>query len=248
MELFNMEDCKESDLKIPREEERSIRRFHCNKRDALVIKIIRLDRLRDIELIPNIKSANIKIIQLTRDPRAMFNSRFLFYTTFYTKLIPNRGDADQKRALSEYDECNLLLDDLSYVTKTPWIQEKYIRVTYNDIILEPKKWATIIYNFVNLNLPDEVLKWMEGKNSDENYFDGIENSLTTRKNASEMYQKWMTIRWYRVDNIKSTETQCSHILKKLNLNHIFDPEVLIKSYNLFRYKKRLHPNVNITFL
>ena len=208
---------------------RYLRQLHCFRRDAVVIKLIRLDRLRDLQRIPSIEKEDVKVIHLLRDPRAVFNSRMRSAVSFYTDLLPFRGESHQKRALDEYEECNQVCDGIDFAEKTHWLRGKYMAVNYDHMMRNPQWWAEEIYKFVGLRLPDIVREWISGKGVDEEYYSKMQDCLKTRKNAS-LYHSWEGLTFYKVDKAKSTETQCSRAIRKFKKNFAFDPDRELRSY------------------
>ena len=198
----------------------------CRYRDTTVIKVIRLADLSDILKIAQIRSANVKIIQLLRHPVALMMSRrtggVFFMWDSKTELEIVRGEIDQRRikiAWEAFNYCNNHLKAMELVESDPWLKDRYLRVSYHGMSLKPLETAEKVYSFVGATLTDHIKEYI--RNITEAKSEGFKNApkmaLNVYMNSTDLATKWMklvsaTVKYWDVFSI---EAQCKRMFNPL---------------------------------
>ncbi|XP_063679909.1 carbohydrate sulfotransferase 1-like [Bolinopsis microptera] len=224
MELFGEETCKENDwFKGPSIKE--LRQYLCRKRDAVVLKVIRLRRLKDLELIKNIHKADVKVIQLLRDPRGMFRSRGGFKDIFQIRrhqLQWTHHEKWTKLAYEAHTECESYINDIEYAENSPWLRNRYMKVKHDDMATQYLEIAQKLYDFIGLPLPNIVKDFLEEAVNAEDPADnqkdkagdvGKGGTLNTIKNSKAVNDKWLN---WSIDNIRNVDRHCARLIRKMN--------------------------------
>jgi hypothetical protein len=224
LKLFGEETCNEKEwwkgpgIKV-------IRQYLCRKRDAVVLKVIRLRRLKDLELIKNIHLADVRVIQLLRDPRGMFRSRSGFKDIFQVmrnKLQWTKQEKWTKLALEAHTECENYVSDIEYAENSPWLKDRYIKVRHDDMATSSLEIAQKLYDFIGLPLPKLVIDYLEEVVNSKDPEDKPKKvrddtakggTLNTFKNSSTVNEKWL--KW-RLDAIRNVDEHCARFIRKMN--------------------------------
>ena len=209
-----------------------IRQYLCKKRDAAVLKVIRLRRLQDLEMIKNIKTANVKVIHLLRDPRGMFRSRGGFKDIF--QIMRNQlqwtiHDKWQKLGLEAHTECENYMRDMEYGENNPWLKNRYMKIKHDDMATSPFKIAQSLYDFIGLPLAQEVKDYLKkvasihdetGKKEETGNEDTDKGgALNTLRNSTLVNNKWL--KWnYR--SIMNVDKHCARFIKKMDWQFLID--------------------------
>jgi len=227
--LFGEETCDEAKRRGP-VVTTAARQHHCKHRAAVATKVIRLRRLRDLELIRDIDKADIYIIHLLRDPRAMFRSRSGFKEIFLAKrhqLTWTKEEKFTKLGLEAHTECENYMDDIEFARSAPWLRGRYMTVKHDAMSRDPIKTAEEVYKFVGLELPDSItdfLKETTGLGNATVVGDlGRGGSLTTQRDSHEVIHKWM--KWDVKQAIRNIDKHCSRFIRKMEWPLLLDPEV-----------------------
>ncbi len=117
----------------------------CRSGKHIGMKTVRVPNLRYLESIVNDNTLNVKIIQLVRDLRGVYQSRKW------------EGSCDM-----EVTECDEVRDNLEYLKTVPSsLQDHYMLLRYEDLADDPIHMTKIIYDFLGLSVPRGLQIWME---------------------------------------------------------------------------------------
>ena len=229
MELYGEETCSEKEWwKGPGI--KAIRQYLCRKRDAVVLKVIRLRRLQDLELIKNIRWADVKVIQSFRDPRGMFRSRSGFKDIFQImrhQMQWTHQEKWTKLGLEAHTECENYIRDIEYAENDPWLKDRYVKIKHDDMATGYLEIAQHLYDFIGLPLPQIVKDYLEeAANSgdpEENPDPGNNmakgGTLNTLKNSTSVNEKWL--KW-NIINIRNVDKYCARFIRKMNWTFMLD--------------------------
>ena len=230
MELFGNEACSDNIWSM--KTIKGIRQFHCKKRESVVIKLIRLRRIKDLELIQNIRQADVKIIHLLRDPRALFRSRVGYKEIFATKRNKLNWVVSEKFSkigIEAHTECENYVNDIKYARRSIWLLDRYLQVRHDQMSVDPEGTAQKIYKFVGLDMPETVRSYVNGTGNIDTgtnrFFGedaGKEKGLSTLKDSKEILKNWM--KW-EIKPIKHIEAHCARLIRLMNLPFVSQPEL-----------------------
>ena len=200
MDRFGVEEC-------PSQKERSPQSL-CKKRKVLALKVIRLQRIEHLELVPGIKDVNFKVIHLIRDPRGTMNSRQAWPNFYLADLneIKTKPLTPVNMGLAADDLCKREMDNLRYSMNLPdWFQGRYIRITHDDMSLFPVRSAEHIYKFVNLTIPPTLNSWLISHTTSQ-----TKGVLSTSKDSKAILEKWKSL---ELDIIRTIEDKCRGVME-----------------------------------
>ncbi len=127
----------------------------CRSGKHIGMKTVRVPNLRYLESIVNDDTLNVKIIQLVRDPRGVYQSRRSW-----------QGSCDMN-----VTECDEVQKNLEYLKALPSsLQDRYMLLRYEDLADDPIHMTKIIYDFLGLPFPRAVHIWM-GVNAKKSAYD-----------------------------------------------------------------------------
>ncbi|XP_063680376.1 carbohydrate sulfotransferase 4-like [Bolinopsis microptera] len=198
----------------------------CRYRDTTVIKVIRLADLSDILKIAQIRSANVKIIQLLRHPVALMMSRRtggkFFMWDIRTKLMNSKNEITERRtkmAWEAFNYCNNHLKAMELVESDPWLKDRYLRVTHHGMSLKPLEAAEKVYSFIGATLTDDIKDYIRDitEAKSEGFKNAPKEALNVYRNSTDIVTKWKklvsaTVKYWDVFSI---EAQCKRMFKPL---------------------------------
>ena len=202
----------------------------CQYRETTALKVIRLNQLADILKIRNIRTANIKIVHLLRNPLPMMKSRRTGWNYFMwdsMKMLEFVGSTAHENSIKEsyesFEYCHNNMNSIAFVNNEPWLKDRYLRVTHTDMSLEPLVTAQKIYDFIGDELTDEVKNYIvniTGGDPAINSEDGKpkkRNPLEFRKNSAELVTQWENLDWYlKYSDLYNIESQCVRLMDLLS--------------------------------
>ncbi|MGH0165102.1 UNVERIFIED_CONTAM: hypothetical protein FKN15_064405 [Acipenser sinensis] len=216
--------------KCPAMDIKSLER-ECKKYPVIVIKDVRVLDLGVLVPLMQNPSLNLQVIQLFRDPRAVHNSRLKSKqalvresiqvlrskqrTDKYKRLVvPNRSQRADSYVTSAMEViCESWLKDLLFIRSAPqWVTRNYIRLRYEDLVLQPVKQLQSLFRFSNLTLlpaiGDFVLNMTQGdKYSSDKPF------LISSRDAKEAVHAWRER--LSLEQIRQVEAYCSEVMSLL---------------------------------
>ena len=219
MAVSGKESCNEAD---PAPNITQIRQFLCRSKEAVVLKLIRLRRLSDLELIGGIRNTDVRVIYLLRDPRAMFRSRSGFKDIFVAgrnQIDWTREEQLARRGYEAHTECEWYLNDLRFIRDNTWL--KAMGVRHEVYSANPVKVADQIYSFLELPLPQEVREFLgelgRGKGGESR------DSLSTDRDSGAVVRKWFS--WDIKNSIRAVDKHCARLIRELDLPFLVDQEI-----------------------
>lgn len=205
----------------------------CRRRHVTVLKLIRLDKLSDLLKIRQIRAADLRIIHLTRHPTPVMMSRRaggLFYMWRDKGRMVESGYQHYtswraKVAWEMYNYCQNSINNVRFVGKDKWLQERYMLLTHRQMSLNPIETAELIYDFIEEDLPEGVVEHLrditEGKS--RGYETRSDSALETHRNSSELIDKWKNLGlWGKFYNVPLVESHCRGLFEELGLGFSVD--------------------------
>lgn len=186
----------------------------CLSRKVFVAKVIRLSNMKILEhvyedwMVGNdvaaLKGAHqpatLHVLHLVRDPRGTIHSRMhLSKRRFHEEYLQFHPGVTKESfppmedliGFSAWRLCGEIMHGIKLVATRPdWIREKYVRVRFEDIALNPRRETKRLYDLYNLNFTENIAKWI---NSNTNYSgNDLKSRLySMKRNSSHVTQSWM---------------------------------------------------------
>ncbi|XP_063410464.1 carbohydrate sulfotransferase 3-like [Mytilus trossulus] len=187
----------------------------CNRSNTILIKTIRmsLDILFDIfSGIPH-----LKIVHLVRDPRAILNSRDVF---FFEKNAP--VDITSIKT-SAYALCDRMYKDV--ITNKDYNQTKQgaFVLKYECLATDPMTVTKILYNYLNLDYTDSVPNWLQRHTRGNKTEEGKVGAQ--KGNSLSISTKWITRFSQNVS--KLIDKECKILYKSLGIT---DSQSMLQQY------------------
>jgi len=165
----------------------SLANDQCIQSDVQAMKSIRVSGFHQLENVFK-QEENIKIIYLTRDPRAMYNSRRKFGVKEATGIC--------KRYKNNYA---YLTNETDGNKKSDWLKNRLYYIRYEDLSWLPHHYAGEIYNFLDMDPDEQLNNWIDQNtrnSTGEHYFN-------TKRDSRKNLQKWRTVlSWEKVQQIQ----------------------------------------------
>ncbi|XP_053397041.1 carbohydrate sulfotransferase 3-like [Mercenaria mercenaria] len=148
---------------------------YCKKAPVKVMKFIKLRMkylLRFLHVYPN-----LRVVHLVRDPRGIFNSRWVKQKHSHWKLIVQ-------------SHCRTLIEDLTY-SKQILVQypNRLFIVSYENLANEPIRTAQEMFQFASLEFSNNIKMFLENQTLSNR---DTCRHCTQRKNSSATAVKWRT--------------------------------------------------------
>ncbi|XP_071508915.1 carbohydrate sulfotransferase 1-like [Diadema antillarum] len=132
----------------------------CTSRPNTAIKSIRILDINLMQALVQEPDVNLKIIHIVRDPRSMIISRLkLIMPSIKLYNVTELTDT-YRNILIRY--CSNWLQNYEIGHYVPFIRKNYLLVRYEDLALEPFKYAQKVYDFVGVGaeIPPEMRLWI----------------------------------------------------------------------------------------
>ena len=223
----------------------------CKLRRTVVVKLIRLQNLSDIMKIAHIKSANIKIIHLLRNPVPLMMSRKWVASSFTWRNnmeIEYLDEVEMQRiklAWESYECCRDALESIRFVNENiHWLKHRYMSINHRELSLNPLEISKQIYNFINETITDEVVRMLTNITSGSGHTVSDENSGGLESGAQNIYQNSSDVvnRWrnlkagiFKLWNVQSIEQECKSLIRFINEQFALDS--MPTSNILYKYEK-----------
>lgn len=192
----------------------------CKKKDIVALKLIRIQRIEHLNLVPGLKNVNFKVIHLIRDPRGTMNSRKGFPSFYIDDIdnIPAHPLTSENLGLAAENLCSREDANLEFSQRLPeYMQGRYLRVTHDEMSLKPLETAQEVYRFINKPIPALLDAWLI-ENTTRNQKKGV---LGTSKDSKAVLRKWRT--GFKLEHIRVIEDKCKGLMKFMGYK-VYDPD------------------------
>ena len=102
------------------------------------------------------KNYKMKFIFLVRDPRGIFNSRLRISKVQYHEKGTEKNIAKKLGA-----HCQKISDNIKFIQNSPFWSERTMIVRYEDVAVEPKKFAKKLYGNIGLYYINDIDQWID---------------------------------------------------------------------------------------
>lgn len=179
----------------------------CRRRNMVVLKLIRLQRIEHLELVPGIQDSNVYVVHLIRDPRGTMNSR-IGWGTFYLDDIEDlkvRPLTPEKMGIAAANLCDREWANIQYTEHLPeWLKGRFLRVTHDEMSLKPVETAEKVYQLIKQKIPDSMSEFL--LNHTSSHEKGV---LNTSRNSTEVLAKWHKL---DLPIIRAIEEKCKNLM------------------------------------
>ncbi|XP_077988141.1 carbohydrate sulfotransferase 1-like [Glandiceps talaboti] len=170
----------------------------CRSFEKVAIKVIRVfDAYSLLHLMkdPNI---NLRTINVLRDPRGMMSSVMPIHISNWQakrksdidmKLYAHQFDDGLQRRLEQY--CTTMLRNVilsKHSTLLP--KQNYLPIRYEDMSEHPLEVAKHIFEFLGLQMHDNVKRWIEENTKEDANGNHLFYAWQTKRNSREASERW----------------------------------------------------------
>lgn len=210
----------------------------CTKSGHVVTKTIRAN-VKMLKPLIKFHGINLKILHLMRDPRGTASSR----RSYYTPKKRGRPEGVGERSLHELGLlstsqdskkntipklCAWMKETLKDALNKPtWLQDQYRLVRYEDLAEDPIRLSQHIYDFIGLEMPPVVLKWIHNNTESDN--SRSKNQFSTRKNSSRASTSWRGR--LSLEEVLAVQDICGDVMASLGYKKLYTQEEL-ENYSL----------------
>jgi len=183
----------------------------CKKKEFIAIKTIRMTLIQ--EFIPYFRDDTNGLdpyfIFLVRDPRGLMNSRLRIARVQY-------HEKDEKKfheiASKVEGHCKRMVLNVASIENDKFMKQRTIIVRYEDIALDPAKFATKMYRKFGIEMIDEIRNWINQNTHDESRKIDI---YSTKRDSSKIANDWRNGRSSRHLNyefVEDVQKVCSDMM------------------------------------
>ncbi|XP_077987523.1 carbohydrate sulfotransferase 3-like [Glandiceps talaboti] len=210
----------------------------CKKAQHRAAKIIRLLDVRDLIPLMENPDINLKVINLVRDPRSMMSSLMpVYYSNWLfnkkqNNKIRNVGDLNEYLTdiLKQYCEQmhrNYILLNANTTVTHAW-KENFIVLRFEDIALNPKKYADIMYSHVEIDIDKKVYEWIDNNTNAAQHQHG---GFGTAKKSSAVINDWQNRMTFNLVKKIQDYAVCREYMNQLQYKFVQN-EYMLKNRNI----------------
>lgn len=192
----------------------------CKEKDIVALKLIRIQRIEHLNLVPGLKNVNFKIIHLIRDPRGTMNSRKKFPSFYLDDIdnIPAHPLTNENLGKAAENLCSREEANLEFSQHLPeYMQGRYLRVTHDEMSLKPLETAQAVYKFIDRAIPSLLNTWLV-ENTTKDQKKGV---LGTSKDSKAVLRKWRD--GFKLEHIRVIENKCQQLMQYMGYK-VYDPD------------------------
>lgn len=179
--------------------------FVCQKHKQVTVKVLS-DRIKLQEIWRMVlKSTNLKVLHLLRDPRAIVASRLRL------------GWIARSQGIQEF--CNRINENLKFVTSVKHFKN-YVILRYEDLVANVLPVVKSIFKVTGLNLTNHLEKWLIENTRWSGNIDILEPFTTTKRNAIKTANLWR--KNVSMDVVRLVEKNCKFVLKEAGYRVVTD--------------------------
>ena len=217
---FCPENCELTRWRCPPLETKQVGEL-CASRRAVVVKLIRIDRMSELEAIAVPDDVKLHVLHLVRDPRATIFSRY----RIRGQLMKNYAMRHGSRAISMVSPDALIRSEAEYLCSTLRKNLKYFRnrlryrrVAFEDIARDPFVRGQELLQSYGLKFGDSVRRWLKENTHVESNNAVRKNPYATTRNSEEVADAWKAM--LRIPSkrllIGLIESECKDVMRELN--------------------------------
>ncbi|KAG8437467.1 hypothetical protein GDO86_008244 [Hymenochirus boettgeri] len=191
----------------------------CNTYSHVVLKEVRFFDIKVLYPLLTDPSLNLKILHLVRDPRAVVKSREqsmkaltrdngIVLNTNGTKVDDVRFDVMREICRSHVQMYETAID------KTPsFLKDRYMLVRYEDVVKDPLREITQMYEFANLKLTTKLKSWIYNITHGKSSGSKRDAFKTTSRDAANVSQAWRSVLSFK--KIQEIQSVCKAAMNLL---------------------------------
>ncbi|KAM7414073.1 hypothetical protein PAMA_019068 [Pampus argenteus] len=191
----------------------------CGTYSHVVLKEVRFFELESLYPLLKDPSLDLRIIHLIRDPRAVVRSREESAKAFVNdnaavleqRSIP--ASEVQYQVMQEICRSHVRINERAILKPPPFLKGRYKMVRYEDVVRNPIKEITAMYDFVSLTMTRPLEEWIYSATHGKGKGTIKEAFKTTSRNAADVSQAWRTALPY--SKVKRIQEVCKGAMSLL---------------------------------
>ncbi|XP_077568010.1 carbohydrate sulfotransferase 6 [Stigmatopora nigra] len=170
----------------------------CISYSHVVLKSVRIFELESLYPLFEDPKLDLRIIHLVRDPRAVVRSRDQSVKAFVNDnavVLEQRNMPEpevQYHVMQEICRSHVRISERALHTPPPFLKGRYRMVRYEDVARNPQKEINAMYEFVGLNMTNQIEKWIHNMTHGKGKGSLKEAFQITSRNAADVSQAWRT--------------------------------------------------------
>ncbi|XP_077986151.1 carbohydrate sulfotransferase 3-like [Glandiceps talaboti] len=197
----------------------------CKKALHKAVKVIRMLDIRDVIPLMEKRDLNLKVINTVRDPRAMVNSLIPYYSAQWDRKRKPEGQQRDIKHLNEFTMdvlkyyCEVMLRNylLFRQNSTQAWKKNFLVLRFEDIALNQKEYADIMYNHVGIEVHKDVYTWIDNNSLIKKEQHG--GWGTIRNRTAEVYTWRSTMTFALVQKIQNV-SMCRKYMRSLRYQFV----------------------------
>ncbi|XP_069755615.1 carbohydrate sulfotransferase 6 [Narcine bancroftii] len=193
----------------------------CKSYSHIVIKEVRFFELKSLFPLFTDPLLNFKIIHLVRDPRAVLKSRnkslyallrdnSIVLGTKGKRIEKSKEEDSNYEVMKEICKSHLLIHDLASEKAPDFLKQRYMMLRYEDVVRDPLKEISAMYEFSGLNLTPKLKSWIYNITHGEGT--GSAFKITSR-NAKTTSEAWRTeMQFEKISKIQNICARAMNVL------------------------------------
>uniref|UniRef100_A0A8C6PTC7 Carbohydrate sulfotransferase 6 n=1 Tax=Nothobranchius furzeri TaxID=105023 RepID=A0A8C6PTC7_NOTFU len=169
----------------------------CSSYSHVVIKETRLFELESLFPLLQDPTLDLRIIHLVRDPRAVLRSReeSAAYLEFDDAVVLGQKKVDQVQyeVMKEICQSHIRISETAFLNPPSFLGGRYKLVRYEDVVRNPIKEASDLYDFVGLEMTEKVGEWIYRKTRGRRKGTWKDAFQIISRDATQVSEAWGTM-------------------------------------------------------
>lgn len=208
--------------------------LYCQSKSHIVQKVIRFYNISYYQQLQNQLEMPMKIVHLIRDPRPHIISREKYFKSMFDDDLDYSQLSDIEKSEERRKLCLRELENLKFGDSSIFNKDSYLRISHEEMSLDPINWARRIYQFTGLDFNEETKSYIKeitnGKSlvKDGKDPDGRHAGFSVYRDTLTVLYKWMSS---KPEHIHDIEKECKEVIDYLGYVNVYDDKLNLINKN-----------------
>ena len=206
----------------------------CKSKTHVVQKLIRFTNMSYYQQLQKQLDMPLKIVHLIRDPRPHIISREKNFKNMFSEEVPYGQMTNKQKSKERQNLCFRELTNIKVGESGFFNDNNYLRLTHEEMSLNPIEWAKKIYNFTGLDFNKKTASYINEITNGKSLVNGGKDpdgrfaAFSVYRDTLAVLYRWMTA---NPSHIHEIEKECKELIDYLGYVNIYDDQLKVINKN-----------------